>query len=162
MAWTIVYTFEDFKGAESTTEINVPETVAYDDVQSFATDMGNIIKSLILGEMTGATITVPANIGIRVAALAEADVEEGARFQFETTGGFNTSMRIPTFNEDKIIAGTREVDQADLDVAAYVAGMLSGITVISGNLVEPSDKRGETLQRVSQAREQFLASRRSR
>lgn len=165
MTWTVLYSIQDEKGAVSTTELNLPANYSLADANAFATEGAKLINALITGAITRIGISKAVELPgtLRAAALSGSDVEEGARFQFKTENGFYSSMRLATFDESKVIGGTREVDQADSAVAAFTGAMVSGLNLVAvgGTLAsaEPCDKRGEDLTSLEFAREQFLSSR---
>ncbi|MCZ7545743.1 MAG: hypothetical protein M5R40_20485 [Anaerolineae bacterium] len=130
----------------------------------FAEQLALLIDPLVVGALTriGVTRDVDLPGGLAASASANADVEEGARFQFRTENGFFSGLRLPTFDESKIAAGTRGVDLADGDVAAFVAAMEDGLDLsgVGGTgTVQPCDARDEDLLALEFAREQFLSSR---
>lgn len=162
MAFVLLYSIQDNKAATSTMEINVPDSFALANVIDFAADMALLINAVITGAIrrigVGILITLPG--GLRTTPDPDSDVEEGARFQFLTAGGFPTSFRIPTFDEDFIQAGTRAVDTADTAVATLVTAMISGAATTPGPItVTPSDKREEDIVALVSAQEQFMSSR---
>lgn len=165
MAFSIIFSFRDEKNERSTTEVNLPSGTAFADVTLFATEMTQLIEPLITGtiERVGIAFTVDiSGLGLGTTAAAGSDVEEGARFQFGTAGGFNTSMRVPTIDESIILPGTREVSQVDADVAAFLTAMETGIDLVGvggSGTIQPSDKRDDDIVSTTQAREQFLNSR---
>lgn len=164
MGFSIIYSIKDAKGAVSSTEINVPASVAFADIALFAAAMATLINPLITGVITriGVAFTLALPAGLRATATAGSDVEEGARFQWRTANGFFAGNRIPTLDESKVVAGTRVIDLADSDVAAFVTAMTSGIdtTAVGGSgTVAPSDSREEDLIALESAVEQFLSSR---
>jgi hypothetical protein len=164
MAFTILYTITDGKGDRSTTEVNVPSSITFTNVITFAGQMASLIDDLIGGAITriGVALLVDLPAGLKASPSALSDVEEGARFQFRTDGGFFTSLRIPTFLEGLINAGSKDVDLTDTAVAAFVNAMEDGIDVDAGAptvLVAPSDKREEDVTVLESAKEQFLSSR---
>lgn len=164
MAFSVMFTIEDAKGANSTTEVNVPLSVAWTDITLFAASLAQIIDPLMKGKITriGVCASLPLPGILKDSADPTADVEEGARFQFITAGGFPTAMRLPTFDEALIVAGTTEVDLTDGGVSTFVQAMESGIDT-SGNggsgVVAPSDKREDGISALRFAREAFQASR---
>jgi hypothetical protein len=91
-----------------------------------------------------------------------ADVEEGARFQFQTAGGFATGHRVATFTEAKIVPGSRDVDLVDADVSAWTNALVSGIDTSGAGgsgVVSASDARNDDIVSLKFAREQFQSSR---
>lgn len=164
MAFVILYSIQDEKGSTSTTEVNIPGVTAFTDAVLFAQEMGKLINDLITGAITriGIAFIVDLPAGLRAAPTALSDVEEGARFQFATANNFYTGLRLPTFAEGNIVAGTQTVDEVDADVTAFVTAMVSGIdlTGVGGSgTIQPCDKREEDVTRLETAREQFLSSR---
>ena len=157
--WTAVYSIQDGKGETSTTEINLPGNLVLLSAQEAAGALGVLIQAMIGGVITRVSLQYAVtydNGGISPAQFS--DVEEGARFQFRTQGGFYTALRIPTFDESRITSGGKNVDMTNADVAAFVDAMVDGVNVSLG-LVQPCDKRGDNIAALSFAREQFLSSR---
>ncbi len=105
-------------------------------------------------------VDLPA--GLRAAPSANSDVEEGGRFQFRTANNFFTSSRLPTLDESKVNAGSRDLNLTDADIAAFVQAVISGIdlTAAGGSgTVTPCDKRNEDVASLEFAREAFQSSR---
>lgn len=157
--FTVIFSIKDAKGKDSSAEINVPNSATLANVILFASSMATLIDPLLKGQITRVAIAlnVPSALtGLKVAAIAGSDVEEGAKFQFVTDGGNYTSVRLATFDEDKIASDSRLVDTADADVAAFVYAMLNGVAIIAA---DPTDKRGEDIVALDSALESFQSSR---
>lgn len=166
MPFVLIYSIKDEKGKRSTTEVNLPESTAFADVVLFAGAMAQIIEPLISGSIERVGIAfilaLSSITGLKATPAANSDIEEGARFGFKTLGNFTTALRIPTFREDFVTVGTREVDTTDADVAAFVTAMRTGInlTGLGGSgTVAPVDKREEDIVTLDSAKEQFVSSR---
>lgn len=164
MTYAILYSIEDEKGKRSTTEIKLPGATAYDDVRIFAAQMAPLIDALITGAIVriGISDTLDLPGGLAAAPAANSDVEEGGRFQWRTNGGYYTGLRLPTFDEAMINAGSRDVNLADTDVAAFLAAMKDGIDLVSeggSGVIQPSDYRDDDITALEFAREQFQSSR---
>lgn len=160
LRFSILFSIRDAKGATATTEMGVPDTVSLANLTAFAAALAPLINDIIKGAITriGLVLAIDLPGGLRTTPDATSDVEEGARFQFSTENGFYSSMRLPTFDEQFIVAGSNAVDLEDADVDAFTTAMLEGITVNS-TLVEPVDIRGEDLVAMRSAKESFLSSR---
>jgi hypothetical protein len=157
-------TFKDAKGAVATTEFNFPSSVTLANAKIFAQQMAILYNNVTTGVITRIGVAVLATLpgALRASADADSDVEEGARFQFRTDGGFYTGFRIPTFDEAKILSGTKQVDTADTDVAALVAVFEDGLSLtgVGGSgTVQPCDKREDPINALDAALEQFVKSR---
>lgn len=164
MVFSIIYTIRDEKAVESTTSVNLPESTAFTDVALFAAELAKIIDPIITGAIIriGVAFQVTLPGGLASTPAANTDVEEGARFQWRTVNNYMASNRLPTFDEQFIQAGTREVDQTDANVAAFVNAILTGInlTGVGGSgTIQPSDYRGEDITAIDTAREMFQSSR---
>lgn len=167
MAYTATYSIVDAKGARSTTSVNFRDEDDYERVVDAAGDMAVLINDLISGQIVGISLTRTVDVpgAVRSAPVTNSDVEEGARFQFRTTNGFDTSLRLPTFLESKIATNSKAVNLTDTQVAAFITAMTEGIvTNVGGTNVtlDPTDSRGEDIVSLSFAREQFVSSRAGR
>lgn len=166
-AYSVVMSFQDAKGEQSTTMVNVPTGITLANLTIFAQEMVKLVDAMINGIVTrvGIAITIPLPSGINVAANSVSDVEEGGFFNFRTAGGYRTSLRVPTFLESLISAGSADVDTSDPDVAAFVSAMITGIdltaaTPVAGSgTVTPTDSRGDDIVALTDAKEQFTNSR---
>ncbi len=161
MTWTLQFTLVDAKNETSTTEVNIPEQLLFDTVEATGQAFAALIDQLTTGAVTRITAlhTIDLPGGLTPLPDGASDVEEGARFQFKTANGFYTALRLPTFDEGRIVTGTKEVDQVDADVAAFIQAMVDGVSVAAGPTVQPCDKRGEDIAQLTFAREQFVSSR---
>lgn len=162
MPWTINFQIVDAKNAQSSTQVNLPISRTFEEVEAFAAAMAPLLNALTTGAITRISITRSVALpgGLRATPDANSDVEEGARFQFRTANGFQTALRIPTFAESKIPSTSKDVNLADTDVAAFVTAMTTGIDLPGAlPVVQPSDARGEDITSLTFAREQFVSSR---
>lgn len=164
-AFVITISIKDAKGAEAKTSFNLPSTYVYADVLLFAAQQAERIGALIKGRIVRATVSQDADLStvtVPTVADPDSDVEEGALFQYRTEGGFTTSQRIPTFDESKIVAGSKLVDLTDPDVDDYVTVMQTGAPVVAlGGVLSPSDTRDDDIESLDFAKEQFQKSRKS-
>lgn len=165
MAFSILYSIRDAKNQSSTMQINVPAGTAFSDVQLFAREFALLLDPCINGVITRVGVSLAVDVstaGLAISPDNTADVEEGARFQFRTAGGYNTAFRIPTFLESKIATGSKDVNTADTDIAAIIAAMTAGIDLAplgGGGTVAPTDPRGDDVAALTFAREAFQNSR---
>lgn len=157
---SVLFTIRDAKGETSQLEVHLPSTLSLAQWTGFASQCAVLIDAVIGGAITrvGIVIAVTLPGGIKSAALTNSDVEEGAKFQFATAGGFRTGFRIPTFLETLIASNSRAVDLEDADVAALVNAIEEGLTV-SSVVIQPSDGRDDDVVALTSAKEQFLSSR---
>lgn len=153
---SVLFTIRDAKGARSLVEIYLPGATTIDLAQDFVDAAAPLINALILGaiERVGLCVSGTLPAGLRTTPDVGSDVEEGARFIFNSDGGYTTSVRIPTFDEQFIVDGTTTVDSTAGAVASFVAGMTAGLAT-----VQPTDYRGADIESIKSAREDFQRSR---
>ena len=159
----VTYSILDAKGARSTAVINFPLNTDIGVLQTFARTTGGMIDALIKGQVVGVGVGIEVDLatvtGIKTAPVDDADVEEGARFTFQSADGYLASMRLPSFDETFMVAGTALVDTAVTAVSNFVARIISGQTVGLTN-VSPSTAHEEDLTALVSAVEAFQSSRR--
>lgn len=162
----ITYSVIDYKGARSNTRVKVPASVSLTDIGIFAVELGKLFIPLINGNIASLSYTINldlADLGSQGEITSDADVEEGARFSFQTAEGLATTLRIPTFDEALIQGTTRDVNTADTDVAAFVTAMTDGIDLVSAGgsgTVSPSNVHGSDVVSLVKALENFVSGRR--
>lgn len=164
MSFTILYSIEDEKGKRSTTEVKVPTATDYADVKIFAQQMAPLIDALVTGAIVriGISDTVVLPAGLAASPAANSDVEEGGRFQWRTNGGYYTGLRLPTFDEALVNAGSRDINLTDGDVSAFLTAMTDGIDLTGAGgsgTIYPCDYRDDDIVALEFAREQFQSSR---
>lgn len=166
---TVTYVIRDAKDELSTAQFFLDSTADRNEAAAAAREALDIISPLISGTIDSANLSIPldtAGVGL-AAPLPGADVEEGARFDFRAgpAGEWKTSQRIATFDESRILAGTRQVDRADPQVFDFEQAMTSSITGTNYGGTVPVrvvDSRNEGITELRSAVESFLRSRSSR
>lgn len=157
--WTVVITVKDAKGAKSTIQVSFPGATLLGAIitfmQNFLPLLDVIIGGQILSYSANFNVSDLGTYGLKGAPAANTDVEEGALFVWTSENGFLSRNRYPTFLETKILAGTRQVNVADTDVAAVINDMVAGVGGTA-----PSDGRGDDITALSSAKEMFQKSRR--
>lgn len=156
----VAYDIMDAKGKKSTMKINFPIATDIAILQTFISSTATMIDAIIKGQIVEAGIGLAVALpgGLKAAPLADADVEEGARFNWNAASGANTGFRMPSFDEAFIETGGTAVDVAATEVDDFVQRILAGQTVGIIN-VSPSDNRGSDVTALESAYEQFASSR---
>lgn len=156
----VTYTIQDAKGKVSTPRYNLGSAANLGMARRIAEAAVPILVNVIKGAITdigiGISVAIPG--GTPTTPDPDSDVEEGARFSFVTDAGSSTNIRIPTFDEAKLVSGTAQVDTTDTDVQAFVDLMIDGHTYLLEN-IQPTDERGEDIVALTAAREAFQKSR---
>lgn len=144
------YTVKDGKGDASTITIDIPDNTATANIVLFTQQMASLLDDLIAGGITEIGFSLPVPWVAQVPDAAS-DLQEAAQFIFRTAGGFIKRMRIPSIWENKFSAGTRLVNQAETNVAAFIAAMEDGIEVVAGTTVSPENAHGEDVELLESA-----------
>lgn len=157
----VIVTFKDRKGKTATTEVKIPTGLSLADMVEFAQQMAVLIDAITTGQIISVGIGIridTSGLGLTAAAGTTADVEEKGKFQFLTDGGFYTTVNIPCWSDINTVDFSDVIDTADTDVAAFIAAMISGLTMTSTNVVAPTDAREDDIVGISFARERFRGS----
>lgn len=158
LAVTLRVDFQDQKGKKSFTNIRIPNGFTIAQYTEFAQAATQLLSNISVATITGASISVGLDLSgstIKAVAAAVADVAHKGFFQFgSVAAGFFSRLRLPAFDETLIPVGTDAIDQADPDVAAFIASMTNGIAITSGTL-QPTTDREDDLNSVQFARELF-------
>jgi len=160
MATSINFVVQDEKGSKSTISINIPSDTALVDAAEFAGEVAEDLDAVMTGQITGISMSYPVAVPgtCKASPAAGSDVEEGALFLWTTDGGFATRFRVPTIDEDLIVAGSRLIDQTDGAIIALVGTMEDGQVMTSTETVEPCDYREDDIVALDTAYESFRAS----
>lgn len=161
-ATQLIYTVKDDKGKLATTAIKVPNGLTIANLIEFGQLSAALVDEITSGQIVNVSIAFTVDIsgaGLKVAPNVLADVEEKGTFQYLSSSGFRTTVRVPCLPDLKVVAGSDAIDLADPDVAAFNAMMLTGLALpVSAITVHPSDIREDDIVSLDWARERFRAS----
>lgn len=154
----LFYEVDDAKGQGARITQKFPVAADLAVVADYARGMGQFIDAVIKGLIVGYGITLRLDLadiaGIKTAAAADSDVEEGARFSWATSVGGNTDFRLPTFDEAFLVPATKLVDTSDAAIIALMDRVIAGRTLGVIN-VQPSDMYGNDITALASAVESF-------
>lgn len=166
---TLYWIIQDAKGDKSRLEIQVPSGTSYDNARDFLITISETLRQLSTGGLNSAGVSFEFDLSAANGALGFAgwgpvatlisDVQEKAEFIFQTAGGFLKRLNIPAFDESLFVPNSSVVDTSDALVAEFVTAMEDGITV-NATLIEPVDLRGEDLEVLTAAAENWGKRRR--
>lgn len=159
----IFVTIQDAPGSESIVKITLPSTSEIATAKTFARNTMVLIDALVKGKITSASIGIGVDISglsLKTTADALSDVEEGARFIFASANGGSSTLRLPTFDETKMVSGTDLVDTTDTDVDDFVTQIVDGQTISLQNQF-PSAADESDIIALTSARSAFQAERKA-
>jgi hypothetical protein len=164
----LAMTIQDGKGKTATVFIN---SERFDDAdftggKTYESWSDNIMQDffpLTGGKIVHAAVLLPITIDTGVIDQSsrpdpDSDVEEGATFVWQTSEGYTTKFRIPTFLESKLISGTDEVDLSDGEVSQFVGTIIDGADAIAGvgeDRMNVTDGRGDDVIALREAYDAF-------
>jgi len=153
----VVYSVTDGKGDSSPITINLPSATTPTNAIAFAQTMWPLVNALITGGNVTARVSFDVSGITSGNPVGSSDVQEIAKFTFGTAiANVFKTLGLPTFLETKMAAGTKYVNQADTDVAAFITGMTDGLDTSGAGgsgTVSPSDYRDEDLTSIVEAKE---------
>lgn len=168
-AATFTVVIEDGKAKRSTLKMNAEvldgaDYAAGKTYESMGDNLLQDLEPIIDGRIVSAQWIIPVGFDFTPqVADPNSDVEEGATFLFETADGYSTRMRIPTFKEALLVAGSRAVDLTASAVQDWVNTIIDGPDSLAGipeDRINMTTNRGEDITLLRAAYEVFKASRR--
>lgn len=159
MAIEVVTEITDGDGDKSSTSIWVQTGTTLVQLLAFAPLWATALNDMISGKIRAMFAVVPAStvtITDNSGALTS-DVEHVAKFQFRVLSNpqVRVNVNIPALDETAMDVSTTDlIDQADTEVAAFIAAMESGIAV-TGGTISPCDIGEGQITEVIFAREGF-------
>lgn len=157
---SIFVTLQDAPGNESIVRLHLPNNSEIANAKTFAQHIASAVDALTKGKVTNISLGLGVDLpgGLKAAADALADVEEGARFIFGAANGATTRVRIPTIDEAIFQSGTDLVNLTDTDVAAFTTLVIDGET-INLQAEHPSTDAEEDITQLLSARSAFSKER---
>lgn len=160
MVTEIVMTVRDASGDEASTSVKVGGVPSLVQLNAFSSAWATALNNIIGGKIMGAIAKQTVNLASLTGNLLSnnADVEHTGKFVFLTGQGNRVLCNIPALSEVAIGATTSdELNQAQANVAAFIAAMEDGISVTDA-LIEPCDEGEDDIVSTVFAREAFRNS----
>lgn len=155
-------TVKDDKGEESVVTLYTTDGFTLPQLIGAVVAVAPLVKNLLGGGIIHASLSIDVDLSAIVGISdiePNSDVEEGALFFFHTAGAaFDKRNRLPTFLEEFIVPGTKQVDTTAIEVAAFTNAIIAGVTSGAAT-VTFTDNRGVDLALVGDAYESFQSSR---
>ena len=158
LAISVRFDFVDNKGKPSFTKVRVPLGFTISQYIEFGQGMAQLMANISTGQITRASFCAGLDLSgatIKGTPSGLSDIAQKGLFGFSTSvAGFRTKMKIPAISETKVVAGSDTIDQADVDVAAFITAMENGI-VVTGGTISPTDQRENDIVSTDYSRELF-------
>lgn len=148
MTTNITISVEDGKSSNSIITIPLPAATAITDAVLFAQAIWPLIDPLITGGNVVARVSQVVSGIASSNPLGSADIQEKAKFVFQSLAPFTKALSLPTFLETKMVPGSDIVDTSDTDVAAFVTAMVDGLDLTGAGgsgVIQPCDIREDDL-----------------
>jgi len=126
---TVSYGVVDGKGEKATIPFYIPSSTAVGDVTQFANALKTLLFEIIDGEIYEINFTIPVAVGVSSSNVADpdSDIQERGLFTFSSVDNFLRQISIPSIEEVVFVAGSKLIDLANVDVAAFVTAILTGV-----------------------------------
>lgn len=148
LAVNVTFTILDYDQYTSTTVLHLPTGLTVSEYIRFTTKAAEVIAACIDGQIISARACVNldlSSVTLRDIPFATSDRFQKATFIFRSIiNGFRRLFNIPTFNEQKKVSGSENVDLSDADIQTFVTTMDNGIPT-AGGTIKPVDDRGNEL-----------------
>lgn len=145
----VTFYLTDGKGDRSPITVPIPASTAITDLVPFAVSMWDLINPLVTGGNVVSRISIPVPGIVSNNPVASGDVQEIGRFLFRAANTALKRIGLPTFLESKILPASKEIDTSDVDVAAFITAMTTGVdTTAEGGsgVIQPCNLWEEDLQ----------------
>jgi hypothetical protein len=126
----LTISIEDGKGDVGSFSIYLPSASTLAQVQTYWAGIDSLIAAIVRGGNITASVSFPLTPLVS-GPLASSDVQEAAYAAFRSAEGFIKSIRIPTIFEDVFLAGSKLVDLANVDIAAFVTAITTGLSGVA-------------------------------
>lgn len=164
LAPKISYTIRDGDGDGAETSVHVPSGDTLQRYGEFAIAHAEVMEDILLGVFDPtARLSIPVDISALTGNVVAdtSDVEQVAAFQFADANNEPVDVNVPGLNPLHVVAGTDALDVADVDIAAFITAMESGLAV-TGGTIAPSSVSEADIQDTFYARKETRNSGRKR
>lgn len=157
----VTFNFQDDDLATASTSVDFPAGTAIASILTFAASYAALIKSVSDCALLGYNVTEEFYDDSYPVAAAGSDVEDKGVVTFRTANNGSKTFSWPGVLESILLntitpPGTF-IDLANVDVAALIAAMTTGLSSI-----QPSNNRGDDIRTVKEAYKQNRGSQKSR
>lgn len=159
LAFTLRFDFIDDKGKESFSKMRLPTGFTLAQYVEFGQAAAQLWSNVSQAAITGVSISFNVDLSgaaLKTVASAVTSVAKKLWLRFQTAvTGFGAKTLFPGLRETQVIAGSGDVDQTDVDVAAVISLMEDGIAVTGGTMTF-TNNRAHDITAVSSGTERFL------
>lgn len=156
----IIATIQDASGDKATTSIKVADASTMAQLVAFAPLWATALNDIIFGKIASVVANIlGSTFGIiNNGGSLTSDVEHIGKFVFRTASNTRVIVNIPSLDENAVQAYASDtLDQAEPEVAAFIAAMETGIAV-TGGTISPCDIGEVSINSLVFAREAFRNS----
>lgn len=146
--------WRDQAGKTSTNTMYVPNGLTLAQYQEGLAAAAALLDEISGAVMEGMGYSVDVDISALTGNVASgtADVEDIGAFQFATADGRPVNVNVPGIIDTLTPAGSDALDQAQVDVAAFISMFEDGLAVTGGTII-PSDVDEDDIVSTNFARE---------
>lgn len=152
----VTVTIRDASGDKAQASFFVQGGFTLSQYNEMSADLANALDAVIGGVIDQMSLRLPVDLtaltGNTVGATS--DVGDVGQFQFRSTENRPVKINIPGILEAVVASGSDDINQADTDVAAFLAAMEDGISTLAG-LIQPCNIGEDDIEVTEFARERF-------
>ena len=147
----------DNPGKRAKTEFFVPTTFTIAQYTEAAQDLADTVDAISGAVIEKSVLNIPVDMSalINNTVGSLSDVGDLGQFAFNTAENRPVRVNVPGLIETLVPSGSDDIDQANVDVAAYLTAMLTGILVTGAVTVQPCNIGEGDLTSTKFARERF-------
>jgi hypothetical protein len=141
MSLEVVMEISDASGSTASHAVHLADTVTLAQATSFSVGYATALNNIIAGVIRSCAAYLKPSIAslLNNTVGANSDVEHIGKFEFLTEEGIRVKINIPCLSELTVHSDfSDEIDQAQADVAAFIAAMTDGI-LSGGAQINPCD-----------------------
>lgn len=126
---------------------------AIGDVTDAAQQMAELVDGITEGVVEKAALGIEGDIAGLTGNTADdgSDVGDVGQFSYVTSEGRTVKCNLPAFNKGLVPSGTEDINTANPNVAALLAAMQTGITIL-GVPIAPCNKGEDDIVGLNYAR----------
>lgn len=156
----VTFTVYDGEGHDASITYYLDGATSISDMQTWSNAFRAVLENIVDGDVRFASISRVLNVWTAGSATDESDVEIRGKFTWLAQNTLKKVINsIPTFRRQYIVAKSKDIDTTEVNVAAYIDAMTTGIDV-GGTPIRPRDSENRQIDALFTAKEDYGKTRR--
>lgn len=129
--YVVNFTVEDGEGKKSTGTFYIDSAQTIANAQTEAEGFIGDIAPMVSGAITSADLSIPLDVGTPPTPNAQSNIRYKFRAILKSALDYVAVLTIPAANQSLVVDGSNVVDSTDVDVAAFLAAVITRPIVTS-------------------------------